>query len=96
MVFTSLWKAVSTDTRFYPSLKKTEESGCFATALFIPSQHDSPEDFTKNDALFCLCYEKVAHLEMLQHDTGLVFVKGSTAARQAKGFRKQNDTVGTS
>lgn len=44
--------------------------------------------------MFCLCPEKWHISEMLQHVTGLVFVKGSTAARKAKGFRRQNDTVG--
>lgn len=30
---------------------------------------------------------------MLQQDIGSVFVKDFIAARQDKGFRKQNDTV---
>lgn len=44
-----------------------------------------------------VCVMKNWHVsEMLQPDISLVSVKGSTAARQAKGVRRQNDTVGAS
>lgn len=43
---------------------------------------------------YAVCVMKDYHIsEMLQHDIGLVFEKDFIAARQAKGFRKQNDTV---
>lgn len=48
--------------RFLPWFEKTKGSDDFVTALLIPSQHDSPEGFTKHDALLCLCHERLSHL----------------------------------
>lgn len=53
-----------------------------------------PQKVSQRMMHFSVCVMKDHPIsEVLQHDIASVFVKDFLAARQAKGFGKQNDTV---
>lgn len=65
-------------------------------SLQLCSSHHNmiPQKVSQRMMHFSVCVMKDHPIsEVLQHDIASVFVKDFLAARQAKGFRKQNDTV---
>lgn len=84
------------NTNFYPTLKRQKN---LMISLQLCSSHPSmiPQKVSLRMMHYSVCVMKGYHIsEILQRDIGSVFAKDFIAARQAKGFRRQNDSIGAS